>query len=75
VLGMPDEHWGEVVVAAVRLREPLADPAAELTEYARAGLAKYKVPSRVVVLDEFPMTPSGKVQKFRLREQLLAGDA
>ncbi|MDT7772909.1 MAG: hypothetical protein QOC67_1833, partial [Pseudonocardiales bacterium] len=31
-----------------------------------------KVPSRVVVVDEFPMTPSGKVQKFRLRESLLA---
>jgi acyl-CoA synthetase (AMP-forming)/AMP-acid ligase II len=75
VLGMPDERWGEVVVAAVRLREPLADPEAELIEYAHAGLAKYKVPARVVVLDEFPMTPSGKVQKFRLREQLLAEDA
>jgi fatty-acyl-CoA synthase len=74
VLGMPDERWGEVVVAAVRLREPLADPEAELIEYAHAGLAKYKVPSRIVVLDEFPMTPSGKVQKFRLREQLLTED-
>jgi acyl-CoA synthetase (AMP-forming)/AMP-acid ligase II len=75
VIGMPDERWGEVVVAAVRLREPLADPEAELIEYARAGLARYKVPSRVIVLDEFPMTPSGKVQKFRLREQFLAQGA
>jgi fatty-acyl-CoA synthase len=72
VIGMPDERWGEVVVAVVRLRSPLPDAAAELIEHARAGLAKFKVPSRVVVVDEFPMTPSGKVQKFRLRESLLA---
>ncbi|HEY1974303.1 MAG TPA: AMP-binding protein, partial [Pseudonocardia sp.] len=72
VVGLPDERWGEVVVAAVRLRSPLAEGEAELIEYARTRLAKYKVPSRVVVVDEFPMTPSGKVQKFRLREQLLS---
>ncbi|MDT7639745.1 MAG: fatty-acyl-CoA synthase [Pseudonocardiales bacterium] len=72
VIGMPDERWGEVVVAVVRLRSPMPDAAAELIEHARAGLAKFKVPSRVVVVDEFPMTPSGKVQKFRLRESLLA---
>jgi acyl-CoA synthetase (AMP-forming)/AMP-acid ligase II len=60
------------VVAVVRLRSPLPDAATELIEHARAGLAKFKVPSRVVVVDELPMTPSGKVQKFRLRESLLA---
>jgi acyl-CoA synthetase (AMP-forming)/AMP-acid ligase II len=74
VVGLPDERWGEVVVAAVRLREELADAEAELIEHARSRLAKFKVPSRVEVVSEFPMTPSGKVQKFRLREQLLAGD-
>jgi acyl-CoA synthetase (AMP-forming)/AMP-acid ligase II len=70
VVGMPDERWGEVVVAAVRLRHPLDAAESELTAHAAARLAKYKVPSEVVVVDEFPMTPSGKVQKFRLREQL-----
>jgi fatty-acyl-CoA synthase len=70
VLGLPDERWGEIVVAAVRLRSPLDDPHAELRTHAAARLAKFKVPERVVVVEEFPMTPSGKVQKFRLREQL-----
>jgi acyl-CoA synthetase (AMP-forming)/AMP-acid ligase II len=75
VVGVPDERWGEVVVAAVRLRDELDDAEAVLIEHARARLAKFKVPSRVVVVTEFPMTPSGKVQKFRLREQLATGEA
>ena len=70
VVGLPDERWGEVVVAAVRLRNPLPDAQAELISYASGQLAKFKVPSRVVVVEEFPLTPSGKVQKFRLRELL-----
>jgi acyl-CoA synthetase (AMP-forming)/AMP-acid ligase II len=72
VVGLPDERWGEVVVAAVRLRSPLSDAESELIDYAGVRLAKFKVPSRVVVLDEFPVTQTGKVQKFRLRETLLA---
>jgi acyl-CoA synthetase (AMP-forming)/AMP-acid ligase II len=47
---------------------------AGLTDHAGARLAKFKVPSRVVVLEEFLMTQAGKVQKFRLRELLLATD-
>lgn len=68
VVGLPDPRWGEVVAAAVRLREPL--PEAELIAYARARLTPFKVPSRVFVVEEFPMTPSGKVRKFQLRTQL-----
>jgi fatty-acyl-CoA synthase len=71
VIGLPDEHWGEVVVAVVRLGEPLDDPESELVGYAGQRLTKFKVPSRVVVVDEFPLTPSGKVRKFQLREDLL----
>lgn len=73
VVGLPDERWGEIVAAAVRLRHPLDDPQAELTAHAAERLAKFKVPARVVVVDELPMTPSGKVQKFRLREQMDGG--
>lgn len=71
VVGLPDERWGEVVVAAVLLRERSPGVETELVEHCRARLAKFKVPSRVVVVDELPMTPTGKVQKFRLREVLL----
>ncbi|WP_028932387.1 class I adenylate-forming enzyme family protein [Pseudonocardia spinosispora] len=72
VIGLPDERWGEIVVAVVRLRDRPTDVEAELIEHCRAHLAKFKVPARVVVVEEFPMTPTGKVQKFRLRDQLLA---
>ena len=72
VLGLPDERWGERVAAAVRVR-PGTDAAAvgaELTRFCRDALARYKVPSEWHVLDAFPQTPSGKIQKFVLREQL-----
>ena len=67
VLGVPDERLGEVPVAAVRL-EPgaIADPADLLAE-AAAGLAYYKRPRQLVVLDALPHTGTGKVQKDRLR--------
>ena len=70
VLGVPDERWGERVVAAVRVH-PGVDPTtvgAELDRFCRAELARYKVPGEWRVLDEFPQTPSGKIQKFVLRE-------
>ena len=47
---------------------------AELDAYVRAELAAYKAPRIWVFLDEFPMTPSGKVQKFVLRDRFVAGD-
>ena len=68
VFGLPDERWGEIVVAWV---EPHAG--ATLTEEAiqawcREGLAHFKVPARVRIVDAFPMTVTGKLQKFRMRE-------
>jgi fatty-acyl-CoA synthase len=74
VVGLPDPTWGEVVAAAVRLREPLADAQGELTGWCRERMAPYKVPVRFEVVEAYPMTPSGKVQKFLLREQLASGD-
>ncbi len=68
VVGVPDEHWGEQVAAFLR---PASDPAptpAELDAFCRGRLASYKVPSYWQVVDEFPMTASGKVQKFVLRD-------
>jgi len=70
VIGMPDRRWGEAVVAVVR---PVADAQATeavLDAFARERLAPYKVPKRWLFTDELPMTASGKVQKFLLRERL-----
>lgn len=74
VLGLPDEKWGETVAAVIRPRgEPGADLKASLEEHCRSSLSPYKVPSTWYVSDELPMTPTGKVQKFRLREVIEAG--
>jgi len=72
VVGLPDRRWGEMAVAVV-CPQPGAEPdPAELEAHARAGLAAYKVPKRWVFVDELPVTPFGKVQKFLVRQRLLA---
>lgn len=70
VVGVPDERYGEEVLACVIPRDP-ADPPTyeEIAAYCRDRLAHYKVPRRVEVLDAFPMTVSGKVRKVELRER------
>jgi fatty-acyl-CoA synthase len=72
VIGLPDRDRGEVVAAAVELHEGAASPAESLIAFCRERLASYKVPSRLVFRknDEFPRTPTGKVQKSRLRDEL-----
>jgi fatty-acyl-CoA synthase len=73
VVGVPDQRWGEQVAAFLR---PAADslPAeAELDAYCRERLAGFKVPRFWLTVDAFPMTASGKVQKFALRNRLTAG--
>ncbi|MEU9981074.1 AMP-binding protein [Streptomyces sp. NPDC050856] len=68
VVGVPDERYGEEVLACVIPRDP-ADPPTldELTAFCRERLAHYKVPRRLEILDAFPMTVSGKVRKVELR--------
>ena len=73
VVGIPDERWGETVAAFVRLTAG-GEPDADLRLYCREHLAAYKTPVHWIFLDAFPLTPSGKIQKFRLRESL-AGPA
>ncbi len=73
VVGVPDARWGEVVAAVIRLREGAAAPThEELRAYCRLHLAAYKTPEHWSFVDAFPLTPSGKVQKFKLRESLIA---
>jgi fatty-acyl-CoA synthase len=69
VLGVPDQKWGEVIAAFIRQvpGQPKPDPE-ELRAYCRERLAPYKTPQHWVFVDAFPMTPSGKIQKFKLRE-------
>jgi fatty-acyl-CoA synthase len=73
VVGVPDRARGELVVAAVELHDGVAASADALTAFCRERLAGYKVPARFVFrkADEFPRTPTGKVHKPRLRDDLV----
>ncbi|MGB8997155.1 MAG: AMP-binding protein [Pseudonocardiaceae bacterium] len=69
VVGVPDDHWGEEVAAFVRPAHGNPVTQDELVSYCRAHLAAHKTPRHWVFVDAFPMTASGKVQKFVLRER------
>jgi fatty-acyl-CoA synthase len=75
VVGVPDEHWGEQVAAFIRLAPDRTATQPELVAYCRAKLAAHKTPRHWVFTDTFPMTASGKVRKFVLREQFTASNA
>lgn len=69
VIGVPDERYGEELMAWVRLREGAPPMTAEsLREFCTGKLAHYKIPRYVHVVDEFPMTVTGKVRKVEMRE-------
>ncbi len=70
VVGMPDEKWGEAVVAVIALNPDTDISLEELRKYSESKLARYKLPSRLHIVDVLPRNPAGKVQKFVLREQL-----
>jgi fatty-acyl-CoA synthase len=71
VIGVPDETYGEEVMAWVILKPGQTTTADELTDYCRGKIAHYKVPRYWRMTDQFPMTVSGKVQKYKLREMAL----
>ena len=69
VIGIPDAKYGEIVGAFIRTRLGYEDMTEEdVREWSIPRIARYKVPKRVFFVDDFPMTPSMKVQKFKLRE-------
>ncbi|MHC5022360.1 MAG: AMP-binding protein [Planctomycetota bacterium] len=68
VFGMPDSRLGEAVGAWIKLEEGEAADADEIREYAAGRIAHYKIPARIWIVDAFPMTVTGKIQKYRIRE-------
>ena len=70
VVGVPDPKYGEEVCAVIRLREGVDGDAEEIVAYCRGRIAHYKVPRYVRFVDQFPMTVTGKIQKYLLREQM-----
>jgi len=72
VVGVPDERYGEELCAWVRLREGQAVSGEELRAWCRGRIATFKIPRYWRFVDEFPMTVTGKVQKFKMREASIA---
>ena len=68
MIGVPSERYGEEVMAWVKLRDGVALTADELGAACRGRIATYKIPRYWKIVDSFPMTVTGKVQKFRMRE-------
>jgi fatty-acyl-CoA synthase len=70
VVAMNHEHWGEVPAAFVVARQGATVDESAVIEFVRGKLAGFKVPKRIIVVDELPKTATGKIQKFVLRDRL-----
>jgi fatty-acyl-CoA synthase len=68
VIGVPSERYGEEVMAWVKLREGATVTGEQLVEYCRGKIAGFKIPRYWKFVDEYPMTVTGKIQKFKMRE-------
>jgi fatty-acyl-CoA synthase len=71
VIGVPDAHYGEEICAWIRLRESVTATPEEILTFCRGQIAHYKIPRYIKFVDTFPMTVTGKVQKFAMREQMI----
>jgi fatty-acyl-CoA synthase len=72
VVGVPDPRFGEELCAWIRLKPGEAATEAELIDFCKGQIAHYKIPRYLRFVDAFPMTVTGKVQKFLIRDQMIA---
>lgn len=68
VFGIPDEYYGEAVMAWIQLHTGETATAEEIRDFCRDKIAHYKIPGHIWFVEEFPMTVTGKLQKYRMRE-------
>ena len=68
VIGVPDQKYGEQVMAWIKLESGSQLIAADIRAFCEGKIAHFKIPRYVKIVDEFPMTVTGKVQKFKMRE-------
>ncbi|HOT06849.1 MAG: Acetyl-coenzyme A synthetase [Methanosaeta sp. PtaB.Bin039] len=68
VIGVPDARYGEELMAWVMLKKGCSATPEEIRDYCRGRIAHYKIPRYIKFVDSFPMTVTGKVQKYRMRE-------
>jgi fatty-acyl-CoA synthase len=69
VVGIPDEYWGEAVLAEIVLREKMTATPEELIKYCKDRIAGYKVPKRVIFVKELPLSSVGKVLRRLVKEK------
>jgi fatty-acyl-CoA synthase len=72
VVGVPDCKFGEEVLACIKLRSGETATEQEIREFCRAHLAHFKTPRYVKFVDRFPTTVTGKIQKYKIRQQAIA---
>jgi fatty-acyl-CoA synthase len=68
VIGVPDQYYGEQVVAWVKLKEGESVTSDDVIAFCKGEIMDYKIPSRIKFVQEFPTTVTGKIQKYRMRE-------
>ena len=68
VVGLPDAKLGETVAAWIRLKPGETATEEEITQFCRGKIAHFKIPQHIRMVDAFPMTVTGKIQKYRIRE-------
>ena len=68
IVGIPDAALGEIACACVILKDDCQVSSEEIIGYCRGKLASFKLPKHVLFMTEYPMTPSGKIQKFKLKD-------
>ena len=71
IVGLPDDRMGEIVAAVLCVRGTETGLRARLIDHVRGRLAPFKLPARWFITDEMPLTPTGKVRKFELRDAIL----
>jgi fatty-acyl-CoA synthase len=71
VIGVPDLKWGEQVCAVIKPRAGMTTTQEEVVEFLAPMLARHKLPKYVQFAEQFPLTANGKIQKFKLREQMI----
>ncbi len=72
VIGVPDKQYGEEICAWIKLRPGHVASEQDMRDFCRDNIAHFKIPRYILFVDEFPMTITGKVQKFKMREQTIA---
>ena len=68
VIGVPDDQYGEEIMACIILKEGESMTVEEMKQYIRDHMAKHKVPKYIDFVDNFPMNAAGKILKFKMRE-------